>query len=119
MSTLTRRISAPRGPAITGNGWPQEAALRMLMNDRDPEVAERPDDLVAYGGSGRAARSWRAFDAIVAALRRLQNDETLVIQSGEPVAIVRHADAGYPEAVALAGRAHIDIPAGMPEGGIQ
>jgi urocanate hydratase len=89
MSTLTRRISAPRGPAITCKGWPQEAALRMLMNNLDPEVAERPDDLVVYGGSGRAARDWRAFDAIVATLTRLAHDETLVIQSGKPVAVFR------------------------------
>ena len=70
-------------------GWPQEAALRMLMNNLDPDVAERPDDLVVYGGSGRAARSWAAFDAIVATLRRLESDETLVVQSGKPVAVFR------------------------------
>ena len=65
MSTLSRHVSAPRGAAISCKGWPQEAALRMLMNNLDPDVAERPDDLVVYGGSGRAARSWEAFDAIV------------------------------------------------------
>jgi urocanate hydratase len=70
-------------------GWPQEAALRMLMNNLDPDVAERPDDLVVYGGSGRAARSWAAFDAIVATLQRLEHDETLVVQSGKPVAVFR------------------------------
>src|SRR5580765_2310531 len=89
MSTLSRHVSAPRGAAISCKGWPQEAALRMLMNNLDPEVAERPDDLVVYGGSGRAARSWPAFDAIVATLRRLDHDETLLVQSGKPVAVFR------------------------------
>ena len=89
MSTLSRHVSAPRGATITCKGWPQEAALRMLMNNLDPEVAERPDDLVVYGGSGRAARSWTAFDAIVATLQRLEHDETLVVQSGKPVAVFR------------------------------
>ena len=89
MTTLSRQISAPRGAAITCKGWPQEAALRMLMNNLDPEVAERPDDLIVYGGSGRAARSWDAFHAIVATLRRLEHDETLVVQSGKPVAVFR------------------------------
>ena len=78
MSTLSRHVSAPRGAAISCKGWPQEAALRMLMNNLDPDVAERPDDLVVYGGSGRAARSWEAFEAIVATLRRLDHDETLL-----------------------------------------
>jgi urocanate hydratase len=89
MNTLSRHVSAPRGTAITCKGWPQEAALRMLMNNLDPEVAERPDDLIVYGGSGRAARSWAAFDAIVDTLRRLEHDETLVVQSGKPVAVFR------------------------------
>ena len=89
MNTLSRYISAPRGAAITCKGWPQEAALRMLMNNLDPDVAERPDQLIVYGGSGRAARSWEAFDAIVATLRRLEHDETLVVQSGKPVAVFR------------------------------
>jgi urocanate hydratase len=89
MNTLSRHVSAPRGANISCKGWPQEAALRMLMNNLDPAVAERPDDLVVYGGSGRAARSWDAFDAIVATLRRLQDDETLLIQSGKPVAVFR------------------------------
>ena len=89
MSTLSRHVSAPRGATISCKGWPQEAALRMLMNNLDPEVAERPDDLVVYGGSGRAARSWAAFDAIVATLHRLEHDETLVVQSGKPVAVFR------------------------------
>jgi urocanate hydratase len=89
MSTLSRHVCAPRGATITCKGWPQEAALRMLMNNLDPEVAERPDELVVYGGSGRAARSWAAFDAIVDTLRRLEHDETLVVQSGKPVAVFR------------------------------
>jgi len=89
MSTLSRHVSAPRGATITCKGWPQEAALRMLMNNLDPDVAERPDDLIVYGGSGRAARSWAAFDAIVATLQRLEHDETLVVQSGKPVAVFR------------------------------
>ena len=82
-------IRAPRGTAISCKGWQQEAALRMLMNNLDPDVAERPDDLVVYGGTGRAARSWEAFDAIVGALRALENDETLLVQSGKPVAVFR------------------------------
>jgi urocanate hydratase len=89
MNTLSRHVSAPRGAVISCKGWPQEAALRMLMNNLDPSVAERPDDLIVYGGSGRAARSWEAFDAIVATLRRLAHDETLLIQSGKPVAVFR------------------------------
>src|SRR4029079_11717722 len=84
-----REVRAPRGNALSCRGWQQEAALRMLMNNLDPEVAERPQDLVVYGGSGRAARSWEAFDAIVAALRRLESDETLLVQSGKPVAVFR------------------------------
>src|SRR5579862_618876 len=84
-----RRVSAPRGSTISCRGWPQEAALRMLMNNLDPAVAERPDDLVVYGGTGRAARSWEAFDAIVSTLRRLADDETLLVQSGKPVAVLR------------------------------
>ena len=89
MSIATRIVRAPRGSTISCQGWPQEAALRMLMNNLDPDVAERPDDLVVYGGSGRAARSWQAFDAIVDTLRRLAADETLVVQSGKPVAVFR------------------------------
>src|SRR5918996_5083540 len=87
MTLLNRQVSAPRGATITCKGWPQEAALRMLMNNLDPEVAERPDDLVVYGGTGRAARSWEAFDALVASLRELGGDETLLVQSGKPVGI--------------------------------
>jgi urocanate hydratase len=82
-----RAVRAPRGTALSCLGWPQEAALRMLMNNLDPEVAERPDDLVVYGGTGRAARSWEAFDAIVRTLRTLAGDETLLVQSGKPVGV--------------------------------
>jgi urocanate hydratase len=89
-----RVIRAPRGAAISCKGWQQEAALRMLMNNLDPEVAERPEDLIVYGGTGRAARNWEAFDAIVDALRKLENDETLLVQSGKPVGVFRtHASA--------------------------
>src|SRR4051794_15773303 len=80
-----RIIRAPRGSEISCKGWQQEAAMRMLMNNLDPEVAEDPDQLVVYGGTGRAARSWEAFDAIVRSLRELENNETLLIQSGKPV----------------------------------
>jgi len=80
-----RVIRAPRGSEISCKGWQQEAALRMLMNNLDPEVAEDPDQLVVYGGTGRAARGWEAFDAIVRSLRELENNETLLIQSGKPV----------------------------------
>src|SRR5687767_15371196 len=94
MTIGTRLIRAPRGAALSCKGWPQEAALRMLMNNLDPEVAERPDDLIVYGGTGKAARNWEAFDAIVAALRGLEHDETLLVQSGKPVAVFRtHAAA--------------------------
>jgi urocanate hydratase len=89
-----RAVRAPRGTTLSCKGWQQEAALRMLMNNLDPEVAEEPDKLVVYGGTGRAARSWEAFDAIVDCLRNLENDETLLVQSGKPVGIVRtHPDA--------------------------
>ncbi len=89
-----RPVRAPRGTAITCRGWIQEAAMRMLMNNLDPEVAERPDDLVVYGGTGRAARSWAAFDAIVASLKTLRDDQTLLVASGKPVGIfTTHPDA--------------------------
>ena len=84
-----RVVRAPRGRDITCKGWPQEAALRMLMNNLDPEVAERPQDLVVYGGKGKAARSWAAFDGIVRALRTLGGDETLLVQSGKAVGVFR------------------------------
>src|SRR5437660_12261824 len=87
MTTATRTVRAPRGTSLTCKGWPQEAALRMLMNNLDPEVAERPDDLIVYGGSGKAARNWAAFDAIVRSLVALEHDETLLVQSGKPVGI--------------------------------
>ncbi len=85
----SRVVRAPRGNEISCKGWQQEAALRMLMNNLDPEVAEHPEDLVVYGGTGKAARSWPAFDAIVATLRTLENDETLLVQSGKPVGVFR------------------------------
>jgi urocanate hydratase len=84
-----RRVRAPRGTELSCRGWPQEAALRMLMNNLDPEVAEKPDELIVYGGTGKAARSWDAFDAIVQTLRELGGDETLLIQSGKPVGMFR------------------------------
>ena len=94
MTTMIRTLRAPRGTSLTCRGWGQEAALRMLMNNLDPDVAERPEDLVVYGGTGKAARSWEAFDAIVRALEHLDGDETLLIQSGKPVGIFRtHAGA--------------------------
>src|SRR5690242_21225657 len=87
-------IHAPRGQSISCKGWQQEAALRMLMNNLDPDVAERPQDLVVYGGTGKAARNWDCFDAIVRELRNLGADETLLIQSGKPVGVFRtHASA--------------------------
>jgi len=93
MTTTTepkaRVIRAPRGTSISCKGWAQEAAMRMLMNNLDPEVAERPEDLVVYGGSGKAARNWACYDAIVATLKRLEKDETLLVQSGKPVGVFR------------------------------
>src|SRR5438067_8778785 len=92
--TSPRVVRAPRGPSLRCRGWPQEAALRMLMNNLDPEVAERPEDLVVYGGTGRAARSWAAYDVIVGELRRLGDDETLLVQSGKAVGVMKtHEDA--------------------------
>jgi len=87
-----RVIRAPRGSEISCKGWQQEAALRMLMNNLDPDVAENPDKLIVYGGTGRAARSWEAFDAIIRSLRALENDETLLVQSGKPVGVFRTHD---------------------------
>ena len=81
-------IRAPRGPALSCKGWPQEAALRMLRNNLDPEVAEHPDELVVYGGTGKAARDWRSFGAIERSLTALGGDETLLVQSGRPVGVV-------------------------------
>jgi urocanate hydratase len=93
MST-TRSIRAPRGTTLSCKGWIQEAALRMLMNNLDPEVAEDPDHLIVYGGSGKAARNQACYEAIVRTLRELENDETLLVQSGKPVGVFRtHVDA--------------------------
>ena len=91
MTSMTepRIVRAPRGTTLSCKGWQQEAALRMLMNNLDPEVAEHPEDLVVYGGTGRAARNWPAFDAIVATLQGLEDDETLLVQSGKPVGVFR------------------------------
>ncbi|HET7599791.1 MAG TPA: urocanate hydratase [Gemmatimonadales bacterium] len=95
MSTLSAPVvTAPTGPALSCKGWHQEAALRMLMNNLDPAVAERPEDLVVYGGGGKAARNWACFERIAATLRRLESDETLLVQSGKPVGVFRtHAEA--------------------------
>ena len=86
---MTRTVRAPRGTELSTKGWLQEAALRMLMNNLDPEVAENPDELVVYGGTGKAARSWEAYDAIIRTLRTLEDDETMLVQSGKPVGVFR------------------------------
>ncbi|MGN6131449.1 MAG: urocanate hydratase, partial [Nocardioidaceae bacterium] len=86
---MTHDVRAPRGTELTAGSWQTEAPLRMLMNNLDPEVAERPEDLVVYGGTGKAARSWEAYDAIVRTLRTLKDDETLLVQSGKPVGVMR------------------------------
>jgi urocanate hydratase len=92
--SMPRVIRAPRGTRLSCKGWHQEAALRMLMNNLDPEVAERPEELIVYGGSGKAARNWECFDRIVSTLQRLDNDETLLVQSGKPVGVFRtHEEA--------------------------
>src|SRR6476660_2826231 len=89
-----REIRAPRGPELNAKSWMTEAPLRMLMNNLDPEVAENPNELVVYGGIGRAARTWNDFDRIVASLKTLGEDETLLVQSGKPVGVFRtHSDA--------------------------
>src|SRR3546814_5458625 len=82
-----RSVRSPRGPELSAKSWLTEAPLRMLMNNLDPEVAEKPEELVVYGGIGRAARDWKCFDAIVAALRALGDEETLLVQSGKPVGV--------------------------------
>jgi urocanate hydratase len=92
MTMIARSLRAPRGTSLTCQGWPQEAALRMLLNNLDPDVAERPDDLIVYGGTGKAARNWEAFDAIVASLKQLAHDETLLVQSGKPVGVFKTHD---------------------------
>ena len=89
IGTPVRNISAPRGTDLTCKGWPQEAAFRMLQNNLDPEVAENPDELVVYGGTGRAARSWDAYRAMLRGLTTLERDETMLVQSGKPVGIMR------------------------------
>ncbi len=93
-------IRAPRGSKLTCKGWHQEAALRMLMNNLDPEVAERPpQDLVVYGGSGKAARNWDSYEAIVRTLKDLENDETLLVQSGKPIGVFKTTPQSPPRAV--------------------
>ena len=89
MTVTTRTVRAPRGSDLHCLGWPQEAAFRMIQNNLDPDVAEKPEDLIVYGGTGRAARSWEAFDRILATLARLKDDETLLVQSGKPVGVFR------------------------------
>src|SRR5438094_8267417 len=89
MAVTTRTVRAPRGTSLECLGWPQEAAFRMIQNNLDPEVAEKPDELIVYGGTGRAARSWAAFDRILSTLKRLKRDETLLVQSGKPVGVFR------------------------------
>src|SRR5215210_4315074 len=90
----SRHIAAPTGPELSCRSWTTEAAMRMLMNNLDPRVAEAPEELVVYGGIGRAARDWESYDRIVATLKRLEEDETLLVQSGKPVGIFRtHEDA--------------------------
>src|SRR5436305_10653750 len=88
----SRVVRAARGAQLSCKGWHQEAAMRMLMNNLDPEVAENPDKLIVYGGTGRAARSWEAFEAITLSLKNLANDETLLVQSGKPVGVFRTHD---------------------------
>ncbi|MEQ9247178.1 MAG: urocanate hydratase, partial [Nitratireductor sp.] len=89
-----RIVRAARGPECTARSWQTEAPLRMLMNNLDPDVAENPEELIVYGGRGRAARNWEAFDRIVGTLREMSDEETLLIQSGKPVGVLKtHADA--------------------------
>src|SRR5450759_4468134 len=89
MTEGSRPVRAPRGTGLTAQGWQKEAALRMLMNNLDPEVDERTDDLVVYGGTGKAARDWPSFDALVRTLESLKADETMLVQSGRPVGLMR------------------------------
>lgn len=89
IGTPVTRVAAPRGTDLTCRGWPQEAAYRMLQNNLDPEVAENPDELVVYGGTGRAARSWPAYRAMLHTLTTLAHDETMLVQSGKPVGVLR------------------------------
>ncbi|MFV1981625.1 MAG: urocanate hydratase, partial [Rhodothermia bacterium] len=90
--TLTHSVTAPIGSTLSCRGWHQEAAMRMLMNNLDPTVAEKPNELIVYGGSGKAARNWEAYRAIVRTLKRLENDETLLVQSGKPVGVFKTHD---------------------------
>src|SRR5918998_1613931 len=92
MASGPRPVRAPRGAELTCKSWQTEAVMRMLMNNLDPEVAERPDDLVVYGGTGRAVRSWQAFDVIVDTLTTLEADETMLVQSGKPVGVFRTSE---------------------------
>ncbi len=87
--TGPRTVRSPRGTTVTAQDWPQEAALRMLQNNLDPEVAEHPDELVVYGGTGKAARDWPSFEALIRTLTTLKNDETMLVQSGRPVGVMR------------------------------
>jgi urocanate hydratase len=91
-----RTIRAPRGNKLNCKSWHQEAALRCLMNNLDPDVAEKPEELIVYGGAGKAARNWASFDAIVRELQQLENDETLLIQSGKPVGVFRTHESPIP-----------------------
>ena len=86
---MSKEIRAPRGTKITCKSWQQEAALRMIMNNLDPDVAEKPDELIVYGGSGKAARNWESYHTIVKTLPKLENDETLMVQSGKPVGVLK------------------------------
>ena len=93
-TTLRNQVRAPRGSQISCKGWHQKAALRMLMNNLDPEVAEKPEELIVDGGGGKAARNWESFHRIVETLRRLEDDETLLVQSGKPVGVFKtHSEA--------------------------
>ena len=105
-----RVIRAPRGTEKSCRGWVQEAALRMLMNNLDPEVAERPQDLVVYGGTGKAARDWAAFDRMVTTLRSLGDEETMLVQSGKPVGVLRT----HPTPPACSSPTRISSDAGRP-----
>src|SRR5512140_2610220 len=89
LAALPRTVRAPRGTELSCRGWLQEAALRMLRNNLDPDVAERPEELVVYGGSGKAARNWECYDALVESLKKLENDQTLLVQSGKPVGVMQ------------------------------
>src|SRR5438477_866897 len=94
MTETTTQVTAPRGTTLSCKGWHQEAAMRMLMNNLDPAVAEKPENLIVYGGTGRAARNWECFEAIVRSLQTLENDDTLLMQSGKPVGVFRtHSEA--------------------------